>query len=487
MSADVKTLVGIPNGRGTVIDLFAGTWGGGVFISTNNGSSWTSESTGLMTADVRGFASTHSASGATNLFAGTYGGGVLLSTDNGISWTTASTGLEYAYVNALTAYPNGSGGMNLFAGTDGAGVFLSTDNGNNWNAVKTGLVATKVTAFATSPNGTGRRLDSSSGMNLFAGVAGCPFFAGDTNCGVFLSTDDGSSWTAISRGLTLYDVLALATTINSAGGTALFVGSISGAVFLSTNYGNSWTRTYLPSYAYARALATSPNRAGTTNVFAGTDASGIRDGSPFPGVFLSADYGRRWTRIGIQNTYSFATHPDDTTGTTLFAGTQDGVFLYTESDTGWAEISTGSIHSTVHALTVIGKNLLAGTNDGVFRRPLSDMVTAVEEKHEQNPSHFALHQNYPNPFNSLTRISFTVPSNGFASLEVFDLLGRKVTTIVCEELDPGDHTRYWNAAGLPSGVYFYRLSVVPTTRRDLFRKDGLSGPFTETKRLLYLK
>ena len=71
--------------------------------------------------------------------------------------------------------------------------------------------------------------------------------------------------------------------------------------------------------------------------------------------------------------------------------------------------------------------------------------------------HFSLDQNYPNPFNPATIISFSLPSKSFVSLRVFDALGREVSTLVSEELSGGTYTRQWNAAALPSGVYFYRL------------------------------
>ena len=103
----------------------------------------------------------------TNLFAGTLGGGVFLSTNNGTSWTAASTGLTSVVgdfdpatdVRALAVSPNGTGGTNLFAGTDG-GVFLSTNNGTSWTAASTGLTNTYVRALAVS------------GTNLFAGTHG---------------------------------------------------------------------------------------------------------------------------------------------------------------------------------------------------------------------------------------------------------------------------------------------------------------------------
>ncbi len=88
------------------------------------------------------------------------------------------------------------------------------------------------------------------------------------------------------------------------------------------------------------------------------------------------------------------------------------------------------------------------------------------------PSEFELDQNYPNPFNPSTNISFSLPSKSFVSLKIFDALGREVSTILSVELLAGKYSRQWNAAGLPSGIYFYRLQA---------------GSFNETKKMILLK
>ena len=107
-----------------------------------------------------------------------------------------------------------------------------------------------------------------------------------------------------------------------------------------------------------------------------------------------------------------------------------------------------------------------------------------------NPATFSLMQNYPNPFNPSTTISFSLPSKEFVSLKVFDTMGRELVTIVSEQMPAGNYTKNWNPSGMPSGVYFYRLSVVPSARGDLVPtegKDGQTGSFSETKKLVFLK
>ncbi|MEX0845385.1 MAG: T9SS type A sorting domain-containing protein [Balneolaceae bacterium] len=81
----------------------------------------------------------------------------------------------------------------------------------------------------------------------------------------------------------------------------------------------------------------------------------------------------------------------------------------------------------------------------------------------ETPSVFSLAQNYPNPFNPTTMISFNLPVNSEVRLEVFDLLGRKVATLVDERMQAGSHEIQFNAQNLSSGVYFYQLKTELTS------------------------
>jgi hypothetical protein len=89
------------------------------------------------------------------------------------------------------------------------------------------------------------------------------------------------------------------------------------------------------------------------------------------------------------------------------------------------------------------------------------IIDGVEEDLAGVPEGVALTQNYPNPFNPSTTIQFAIPggTNGRTSLRVYDVLGREVATLVNEQKQPGTHTVRWDASGVASGVYLYRLIV----------------------------
>lgn len=75
------------------------------------------------------------------------------------------------------------------------------------------------------------------------------------------------------------------------------------------------------------------------------------------------------------------------------------------------------------------------------------------------PEEFFLYQNFPNPFNTATSIRFTIPESTHGKLAVYDILGREVNVLIEGELEPRIYTVTFNAAGLSSGVYFYRLET----------------------------
>jgi hypothetical protein len=228
----------------TAGNVFAGSIGNGVYLTTNNGTSWTAVNTGLTNLTVYSLV----VNGG-NVFAGTNGGGVFLTTNNGTSWSAVNTGLTN-----LTVYSLVANGGNVFAGTAG-GVFLTTNNGTSWSAVNTGL--TNLTVYSlvanggnvfTGTNGGGVYLTTNNGTSwarvsngltngtvLSLGVNGGNIFAGTSGGGVFLTTNNGTSWTAVNTGLTNLNV----TSLTSSGGY-VFAGTSGGGVFLTTNNGTNW-------------------------------------------------------------------------------------------------------------------------------------------------------------------------------------------------------------------------------------------------------
>jgi hypothetical protein len=99
-------------------------------------------------------------------------------------------------------------------------------------------------------------------------------------------------------------------------------------------------------------------------------------------------------------------------------------------------------------------------------------TTSAPIAHEVIPSAFVLHQNYPNPFNPTTTIGYDLPTTSNVKLNVFDILGREVSTLVDGMESAGKHVVRFDGSNLPSGFYFYKLQAAgyTNTRRMMLVK-----------------
>ena len=377
----------------------------------------------------------------TNLFAGTQGDGAWRSTDNSASsWTNVSNGLTGKSVSALLV-----NGTDLFAGTD-SGVFVSTNSGTNWTAVNNGLTSTKISCLAAI------------GTNLFAGTAGFIF----NESGVFLSTDNGTNWNSVTVGLTDHFISSLAVIdTNLFASTTGFAGS---GVYLSTNKGTNWN----PANSGLNSNVVAALAASGTNLFAVTSQV------PSTQVFISTNNGTSWSlaNTGLPDGFEkcFAV-----SGTNVFAGAySNGIFLTTNNGTNWTDVNQGfGTSRTIRTLAVLGDDIYAGFYDGsVYRRPVSQMITSVEQISDLQPTQFSLDQNYPNPFNPTTTFRFSLPKEEYITLKVYDAFGQEVATLISEELQTGQYEKEWNASSVASGVYYFSMQA---------------GNYNQTKKLILMK
>jgi hypothetical protein len=149
----------------------------------------------------------------------------------------------------------------------------------------------------------------------------------------------------------------------------------------------------------------------------------------------------------------------------------------------WSSLGTGSSNGVngggVYALAVVGNEVYVGgfftsaggvSANGVAR--WNSGTSRVEQLSPTAPKTFLLEQNYPNPFNPSTTIRYQLPVASEVKLEVYDVLGKKIATLVNERQSAGSYQVVWNASGLSSGTYFYRLQA---------------GTFVETKKMIMVK
>ena len=261
--------------------LFAGTFGSGIFYSTDNGSAWISVDSGQTYMYVRTFAIK-----GTIVFAGTYNG-VFVSTNGGKNWSSVSSGLfPLANIYSLVVERT-----NLFAATNG-GVFLSTNEGASWAPVNSGFPPNP-SVFSLVIRGT----------DLIAGVCSFDNSQGGCTPGVYRSNTDEIHWAYASSGLSI-EVESLALLEPN-----LYAGTYGHGIFVSTDNGTDWTpvSSGLVSHRYIYTFAVCG-----TNLFAATDS----------GVFQTSNNGATWMAVNSGLTNLFVTSLA-VNGAYLFAGTND--------------------------------------------------------------------------------------------------------------------------------------------------------------------
>ncbi|MDD5361894.1 MAG: T9SS type A sorting domain-containing protein [Ignavibacteria bacterium] len=99
-------------------------------------------------------------------------------------------------------------------------------------------------------------------------------------------------------------------------------------------------------------------------------------------------------------------------------------------------------------------------------------TTGISQISAEIPGDYKLYNAYPNPFNPSVNIKFALPQNAHVILKIYDILGKEVAILLNEKMNAGLYTFQWNANGLPSGIYFYRIGT---------------DKFTDTKRILLIK
>ncbi|MBN1633961.1 MAG: T9SS type A sorting domain-containing protein [Ignavibacteria bacterium] len=115
---------------------------------------------------------------------------------------------------------------------------------------------------------------------------------------------------------------------------------------------------------------------------------------------------------------------------------------------------------------------ICGNNGVILKTTTGGIPTGFNHIGENIPNTHLLHQNFPNPFNPETYINYSIQKQGFVKLVVFDILGRGVAALVNSEMTAGNYQVVFDASGLNSGVYFYRIT---------------SGDFTDVKKMSVVK
>lgn len=411
---------------------------GGVWHSTNRGTSWTNRNATLTLTQFYRLAS--DPTNWAHLLGGTQDNGTQR-TLGSINWTAAFGGDG----GEVCFHPQNP--MTILGETQNNGVYRSLNGGYNWSPATTGL----------------------SGSGAWVG----PIVAHPDSDGIFYTarqqvfktTNSASSWFPISSGTT-GTIRELA--ISKSNPNILYATS-GGQVYRSSNGGVTFTPAYsgLPTRIIT-AVAVHPDSEDVVLV----TYSGFGTGK----VFRSTNGGSTWNDITgnlpdtpINDILIY--YPGFATSTYLVA-TDVGVFISTNYGSSWNELADGLPNTVAIHLdyNVAGNKLRVATHGrGVYE---TSLVTGVVDYRPTPSSRFTLYQNFPNPFNPITHIRYALPEASHVRLSVFDALGREVSRLVDEPQLPGIYTAMWDARAEASGVYFSRLTI---------------GAYTETRKLLLMR
>ncbi|MBI3189556.1 MAG: T9SS type A sorting domain-containing protein [Ignavibacteriales bacterium] len=410
----------------------------------------------------------------------------LISSDAGLTWTDQTKSLTKRNFNDVSFVSSNIGTVVGDSGT----IFRTTDGGSTWDRQLGGtifessgkhfrgvtfinetigtVVGDNGTIIKTTNGGTNWQLQTSNTTKILHDVS---FFDGNTGVvvgeqGVVLQTTDGGGTWKTRTGITINDLLAV-TFVHQT--LVMGVGE-GGTILKSVDGGSSWT------------TIASPTTLSLNDVRFFDDTFGIAVGEQ--GVVLrTTDGGNSWLMLERRvNENLLSISSVGSTG--LLTGSNGTIYRTTNKGESWMNMSIGSAQelravtfSDQQSVVIIGTNgLILSTSEG---------VVGIGEPSLSNikPEYFNLMQNYPNPFNPTTVIRYQLPVTSHVTLQIYNILGQQVATLVNEKLTAGSYSVNWNPNEIASGIYYYKM-VAGDPSPD---KSGSGHVFVEIKKMLYIR
>ena len=405
-------------------DTYVGTNAAGVFRSTNFGDNWFPVNNGITAADtwVINF------DNEGTLYSACWSNSIQKSTDKGLTWTVINKGFTNSYFMSVASDKNGI----LLVSTE-QGTYRSTDKGNNW----------------TQLDGNFYYYFFTDNFNRIYGL--------NYGNGLFRTTDQGNSWTKLDKGFISGYVFGFA--IDSSNN--IYTGTDGGAIYKSTDDGFTWSNVYQSnnSNSLISYISIAPNG----YIFAS---------NVYEGILRSTDNGLTWslkkTDTGSQDTYPLGINKK---GTIYASGSNSTFFSSTDNGDTWIDVTNNLALTTVRDIKFDNDDkMYLGTDESVWTSN-PDTTVGIKDK-SIAILNYSLSQNYPNPFNPTTTINYSVKNAGLVKIDIYDILGRKVETLVEEVKQPGNYSVSFNAKSISSGVYLYKLQI---------------NDYTSVKKMIFLK
>lgn len=396
-------------------------------------------------------------------------GGVNLSTNKGTNWLNLNSSLNLTQFYRIASDP--SNAMHIIGGTQDNGVQRTTGS-LKWNVVYGGdggevcfnpkdpkyiLTENQFNAVRRSTDGG---LSWASAVSGLSGTAAwiAPLIVHPDSSGVFYTarqqlfktTNNAASWNLYSSGLsgTVREL-----TISKSNPKVIFT-AVNNLIYKSADGGKT----------FLLASNSLPNRIITSiNVHPDSSETVILTMSGFGGghVYKSTNGGINWFDIS-------GNLPDSPVNDGMFynssgiyiVATDVGVYLTDNYGNTWSELANGLPNTVcIHLDYNLAANKLRVATHGRGVWEFDGNIIGIENYSNLIPSENYLHQNYPNPFNSRTKIEFDITEKQLVKLEVYNILGKKIETLINKTLEAGRYTILFNSGNVSSGIYYYRLST----------------------------
>jgi len=418
--------------------------------------------------------------------------GIWKSTNGGLNWTQSNGAMTNLTMQALAI--SKSNPSVLYCGTGATGfsngIYKTTDAGTTWTLINTGITQVPIAVQALDISPTDPNV---AYVCIWDGVATL-----DAVDGIYKTTNGGTNWAVSNTGIGP-NRNVLCVLVNPRNPNTVYCGTSfynpgavqTGPVYVykSYNAGANWinSSTGIPTTTTeinpVRMLSMST--IDTNVVLAGLFQNTATGGGPY----VTTNGGTLWTRrisgisnIAGVNPRSVLIRPGS--NTEMYVGIDNaasgGVYKTTNAGVAWTSFNTGpmlaaycvralTFRTTADSTLFAGVGTVTGTGFGIYEYSYGPL--GIPDPNEI-PTAFKLLQNYPNPFNPETKIVYQIPKASNVKLSVYDVKGKLVTILVDGYQTQLTNFVDFNAEGLSSGVYFYKIE---------------SGDFKDVKRMVLVK
>lgn len=412
---------------------------------------------------------------------------IIKTTNSGTSWELPSgSSVSFNWIqkinpgngigNNLCPHPTNRDAMYVVYGTK---VYLSWNKGDSWSQISTISVGTRAHSFYVSPVDTNiwlAAMESSPDVIVRSTDYGATwttviarnfstygqplemdqnnpstyYFAPDgASTGFFKSTDNGATFNNISSGTNLFtspcDII-----VEWGNSNIMFIGDDQADIHKTTNGGVTWFEVKPASSSEVPSMCNSVFD--RTICYATTWSS--------PQVFKTVNNGNNWNLTSSNTGSGWGSdlcREDPTLVLTGNYGPQ--AYLTTNSGANFFNINSGLVGSGAGIIVPERGYMLNMQTGALFKLVITySVVTNIENPVSTGiPTSLELYQNYPNPFNPSTSIKFDVPEAQNISLKIYNSAGKEVAGLFNGMKNAGSYEVHFNAQGLASGIYFYKL------------------------------